>query len=179
MNNNLLILGAGQFGAMAKEIAEDMGCFGKIAFLDDRNEDAIGKLDDYEHFVVDYNYGIVAIGNTEIRLKLIQKLEEACYRVAILVSPRAYVSPSAQLMKGTIVEPMATVQTSSTVCVGCIISSGAVVRHNTFVGDGCHCDCNSVVLSGAVVPAKTKVNCGEIYDIEKSLYNLKKECQNV
>lgn len=179
MNNNLLILGAGQLGIMAKEIAEDMGCFEKIAFLDDHNEEAIGKLNDYEHFVVNYNYGIVAIGNTETRLKFIQKLEEACYRVAIFVSPRAYVSPSAQLMRGTIVEPMATIQANSTACVGCIISSGAVIRHNSFVGDGCHCDCNSVVLSGAVVPAKIKVDCGEIYDSEKSVHDLKKECKNV
>ena len=35
MNKNLLILGAGIYGLVAKEIAESMGCFGKIAFVDD------------------------------------------------------------------------------------------------------------------------------------------------
>ena len=34
-NKNLLILGAGQYGVMAKEIAEAMGAFDRIAFLDD------------------------------------------------------------------------------------------------------------------------------------------------
>ena len=48
--NNLLILGAGQFGLMVKEIAESMSCFDKIDFLDDNNEIAIGKLCDYEEF---------------------------------------------------------------------------------------------------------------------------------
>ena len=36
MNKNLLILGAGQYGQVAKEIAEDIGYFEKISFLDDR-----------------------------------------------------------------------------------------------------------------------------------------------
>ena len=36
---NLLILGAGQYGVLAKEIAESMGCFATIAFLDDSYPD--------------------------------------------------------------------------------------------------------------------------------------------
>lgn len=32
MNNNLLILGAGQYGMIAKEIAESMNCFEKNRF---------------------------------------------------------------------------------------------------------------------------------------------------
>ena len=157
MNQNLLILGAGQFGLMAKEIAESMNCFDKIDFLDDNSELAIGRLSDYEKLVVEYSNAIVAIGNPDVRLSWIQRLEEACYRVAVLVAPSAYVSPSAQLMKGTIVEPNATVQANTTVAIGCIVSSGAVIRHNAFVGDCCHLDCNAVVMSGTIVPAKTKV----------------------
>ena len=32
---NLLIIGAGQYGMVAKEIAESMKCFEKIDFVDD------------------------------------------------------------------------------------------------------------------------------------------------
>ncbi|MBR1677729.1 MAG: acetyltransferase, partial [Clostridia bacterium] len=35
MNRNLLILGAGQYGTVVKEIAKSMECFEKIDFLDD------------------------------------------------------------------------------------------------------------------------------------------------
>ena len=163
MNENLLILGAGQFGLMVKEIAESMNCFDKIAFLDDNNEIAIGTLADYEKFSCDYRYAVVAIGNPDVRLSWIEKLEAACFLIAIVVSPRAFIAPSAQLMKGTIVEPMAVVQSNSTVAIGSIISSDAVVRHNAFVGDGCHIDCNAVVMSGSVVLAKTKVEACEVY----------------
>lgn len=35
MNNNLLIVGAGIYSVVAREIAEDMGCFDKIGHVDD------------------------------------------------------------------------------------------------------------------------------------------------
>ena len=50
MNKNLLILGAGQYGCVAKEIAESMKVFKKIDFLDDHNEIAVGKIAEYEKF---------------------------------------------------------------------------------------------------------------------------------
>ena len=132
-NNNLLILGAGQFGRVAKEVAESMGRFDRIAFLDDNSDQAIGKLEDHEKFVADFSYAFVAIGNSDLRLKYIEELEEACFAIAVLVSPEAHVSPSAQLMKGTIVAPGAVVNANSTVAVGCFVCAGAIVDHNSFV----------------------------------------------
>ena len=77
MNKNLLILGAGQYGTVVKEIAISMGCFEKIGFLDDSFnadssenkycEKAIGRLEEYENYSIEYSYAIVAIGNAEIR----------------------------------------------------------------------------------------------------------------
>ena len=42
MNKNLLIVGNGQFAAMAYEVAEHMGCFEKIDFLYDGMQEAVG-----------------------------------------------------------------------------------------------------------------------------------------
>ena len=161
--NNLLILGAGQFGLMVKEIAESMGCFEKIDFLDDKNEIAIGKLSDYEQFAAEYRYAIVAIGNHEVRYSYINKLTEACFIVAVIASPEAYIAPSAKVMKGSIIEPKAVVQANTVVSIGSIISSGAVIRHNSVVGEACHIDCNAVVMSGSTVPAKTKVEACKVF----------------
>ena len=163
MIGNLLILGAGQYGMLAKEIAESMKCYEKIDFLDDNNEIAIGKLQDYSNFVSEYPYAVVAIGNPEIRLNLIRKLEQANYKIATLISPMAYISPTAKVMHGSIIEPCAVVQTDAVVSKGVIISSGAVVRHNAFVGEGCHCDCGSVVMTNSKVPSNLKICCNEVY----------------
>ena len=58
MNKNLLILGAGQYGLVAREIALSMRCFEKIDFLDDKSELAIGRLEDYEKYTAGYSCAI-------------------------------------------------------------------------------------------------------------------------
>lgn len=163
-NKNLLIVGVGQYGCVAREIAEDMRSFDKISFLDDKNESAIGTLADMDRFVDEYTYAFVAIGNPVLRLELIDRLEKAGYRMATLISPRAYVSPSAQLLGGVIVEPMAVISTASFLGRGTIVSAGAIVNHNCYVGDVCHLDCNSTVLSNSIVPTSTRLPYGEIYE---------------
>lgn len=162
-HENLLILGAGQFGVMVKEIAESINCFAKISFLDDFSEQAIGKIGDYALFADEYQCAIVAIGNPTLREKFIQDLVDFGFKVPSLISPYACVFSSASVGKGSIVEPMATVQSNATLGDGCIVSSGAVVRHNAVVGAFCHLDCNSVALSYAEIPQKTKVSCCQIY----------------
>ena len=153
---NLLILGAGQYGAFVKELAQESGSYELIDFLDDYNLGAIGKITDLESFSSNYGSALVAIGNTDIRLALFEKLCKNNYYVPSLVSPRAYVSPSAVIGAGTIVEPMAVVQSGAKIGDCCLIASGAVVKHNAIVEDGCYIDCNSVVTAGEVVPFKTK-----------------------
>ena len=90
MNNNLLILGNGRLELAVKEIAEEMNCFAKIDFLSDESESAIGKLSDYEKFSADYKYAYPAFENPEERINWIQRLEQSCYKVAVLVHPKAY-----------------------------------------------------------------------------------------
>lgn len=174
MNNSLLILGAGQYGMVAKEIAEAMKAFEKIDFLDDNSELAIGKLDAYEPLVMDYNYTVVAIGDSELRLKWIQKLVEACYRVAVLVHPSAYIAPSAQLQKGCIVEPHAVVQTNAALAVGVLLSAGAIVGHDSFVGDGCHIDTGAVIEPNSVVPLGMTIACGQRFGKKDCIRELRK-----
>ena len=170
MNKNLLILGAGQYGQVAKEIADDMKCFEKIAFLDDKfgentdqNELIIGNLSDYEKFVTEYSYAFVAIGSAELRLEYIKKLQDECFNVVTLVSPKAYVSQSAQIMCGSIVEAMAVVNAKVSIAIGVYVCAGAIVNHNSFVGDGCTLQCGSTVPANSLVLAKTTLGYNEVY----------------
>ena len=65
MNKNLFIIGAGQYGFVAKEIAGEMNFFDKIDFLDDNNEIAIGNFERYEELSASYSYDVAAIDNSE------------------------------------------------------------------------------------------------------------------
>lgn len=157
MNNNLLILGNGRLELAVKEIAEEMNCFAKIDFLSDESGSAIGKLSDYEKFSADYKYAYPAFENPEERINWIQRLEQSCYKVAVLVHPKAYVAHTAQLRKGVLIEPMAVIKSNASIGIGSIVAAGAVVGSNTFVGDGCFIGCNSAVSDNTLVPAGTKI----------------------
>ena len=162
MNDSLLILGAGQYGCVVKEIAQAMNCFQSIDYLDDQNPIAIGKLADYTYFAEKYTCAVVAIGNPQMRLAYLEKLK-GHYRLPNLIHPHSYISTSAQLGCGCVVEPMAVVHANTKVGTGCLICAGAVVNHNSELGDGCQIDCNSTVPARSVVQNHTKVGAGTVF----------------
>ena len=159
MDNNLIIFGSGQYGCIAKEIALSMNCFDKINFLDDNDKNAIGKIKDYKKFNDCYKKVAIAIGNPSIREKLIGLIRKSDFQLTTLISPFAFVSPSAKIHEGCIIEPMAVVQANTELSEGVIVSSGAVINHNSFIGSVCHIDCNAVVKSNSIIESGTKINC--------------------
>jgi acetyltransferase-like isoleucine patch superfamily enzyme len=165
---NLLILGAGQYGSVVKQVAASMGIFDKIEFLDDNNPQAIGKLIDCEKYLAEFSYAFVSIGNAEVRQDWLNKLEKIGFKLAVLISPKSYVDSSAQISGGSIVEPMAVVNANSTLSKGVFVCAGAIVNHNSFVGDVCQLDCGSVVGSNVNLPAKTKLKYNEVFDNERA-----------
>ena len=170
MNDNLLIVGAGAYGLVAKEIAESMGCFDKIEFVDDNaqtafdNSKVIGRISDIKDLTNHYSNVIVAIGNPNVRLALIQKIkDETTCNIINLISPKAYVAPSAKIDEGCIIEPMAVVHAACVLGIGCLISAGAVVNHAAVCGNGVHVDCNATVPGCIKVPPATKVYSGTVF----------------
>lgn len=158
----LLILGAGQYGIVAKEIAESTQEYDAIDYLDDCSKIAIGKIADYEKFTDTYDSAVVAIGNAEMRLKYIEKLSKAGFNVPSLIHAKACVSPSAVIGIGSFIEPLAVVHTDVTVGIGCIISAGTILNHNSRIGDGCHLNCGTIVKARAAVDRMFKSDYGQI-----------------
>ena len=159
----LLILGAGQYAMVVREIAQATGGYEQIDFLDDRSPLALGKLEELAAFAPSYTCGIVAMGNPALRANWMARLAEAGLQIPVLVHPKAYVSPSAVLGQGCVVEPMAVVQTGAQVGDGCLLCAGSVVNHNAFVNAVCQIDCCAVVPANAQVPEGTKVPCGSVF----------------
>lgn len=169
MNENmkgrkLLILGAGQYGNVVRETAEAIGCFSAIAFLDDKNPIAIGRLSDYRTYRNEFDCAFVAMGNPQLRKQWLNLLEREGFDLPVLVHPRAYVSPSAVLGKATIVEPLVVVNPQVTVEMGALLCVGCVLNHNSHILPVCQIDCNAVVASNAVVPEGTKVPSCTVYE---------------
>lgn len=171
MRESLLIIGASTFSAVAYEIANDMNCFDKIDFVDDQRivstngKKIIGNVASIAELSDKYRNVVVAIGSADVRQKIVDQIksQNLCNLVS-LVSPRAYISPNSKIMGGCIVEPMAVIHTGCTIGEGCIISAGAVVNHESVCGDFVHVDCNATVAGYSIVPPKTKVPCGSVFD---------------
>lgn len=176
MNKNLLIVGASTYAVVASEIATDMGCFEKIDFVDDaRNTtpngiEVVGTTKDMDKLALEYSNIVVAIGNPNVRLALLNRIkQETSYRIVSLISPKAYISPNAQIGEGCIIEPMAVVHTGCMIATGCIISAGAVINHVSMCCDGVHVDCNATVEGYCFVPAGTNICCGEVYKRKETI----------
>ena len=156
MNNNrsLLIIGAGDHGKVVYELAKEIGCFEKIAFVDDNKNktfEIIGPVNGISEYRKGFSDCVVSIGNNELRAGLLCKVMELGYNIPILIHPKAYVSPSARIGNGTIIEAMVAINSNAEIGIGCLLSVGAIVDHNGIVEDFCHLDAGSVVKTNGRV----------------------------
>lgn len=170
MFKKLIIVGAGIYSAVVYDIALELGIYGKIFFVDDNTDktpfgcSVMGRICDIPLVCADGCDVIVAIGNSDVRERLIEKFKsEKKYRPVSLVSPKAFVSPLATVGVGCVIEPMAVVHPCCTIEDGCIVSAGAVLNHGAECGRYSHIDCNSTVEGYAFVPAKFKLNSGNVF----------------
>ena len=168
----LVIIGAGGYGQTVCDVAEQSGKYEKIVFLDDNKvaDNVVGKCEDFEKFISDDTEIYPAFGNNQARLSFIQKLEEKCANIPIIVHKTAYVSPKARLEKGTVVLPNAMVNTDTVVEKGCIINCGAIVDHGCVIENGVHVCLGAVVKAENRIPAFMKVEAGQV--IENRTYKL-------
>ena len=162
----LLILGAGGYGKTILDVAEQLGCYEKIAFLDDNasGSNILGKCKEYPMFADEWTEIYPAFGNNEIRMQWLEHLEEEGIGIPTLVHPRAYVSPKATLGTGTMILPMAVVNTGVRVGNGCIVNIGALVDHDTVLEDGVHLAPGAVVKAENRIPEKSKIDSNRVVE---------------
>lgn len=153
----ILIVGGGGHAVVVADAAGEAGL--PIAgFLDDNAEAPLsGRLDrlgmvamlERADFVGRHPV-ILATGDLDFRRTLIGTLAaHAGYRLASVVHPRAYVSPSATVGMGVFIGPGAIVHAEASVGDHTIINTAAVVEHHCVVGENTHIAPN-VALGGDV-----------------------------
>ena len=164
MERSLLIIGAGQYGYVARDVAASTGMYETVDFADDQSEAALYTVQEALKRGNEYRYAFVAIGSSEARERLTGAFASAGFKIARLISPKAWVSEGAELGEGCIVEPMAVVNNGAVLGRGTFVCAGAVVNHNAVVGSFCQCDCNCTVAARASVPDGIKISCGTFYE---------------
>lgn len=161
----LLIIGAGGHGKVVAEAAELENKYDKIAFLDDNNKldgiynfPVVGKVTNYKNLKCKYKYAFVAIGNNEVRVKIIEDILREGFIVPIIIHPKATVSNYSKVGFGTVILSGAIVNVNSSIGKGCILNINSTLDHDSTLGDGVH------ISSGAVVGSM--VNIGDLSTIK-------------
>lgn len=161
---NLLILGAGSQGPVVKEIAEAIGIFDEIAFLDDdpNNKLAIGPLKDLEKLKYRYPMGIASFGDSFLRERYMNELEKSGYVVPSMIHPSATLSLTAVLGRSVVIEARCVVSASAEIGRGALISSASVIEVGAKIGQFVHIGSSVTVAKGVSVPDYTRVPSGSV-----------------
>jgi len=150
----LMIFGAGGHGKVVAETAEAIGGFEPIQFLDCEYVQLNGSLrwpvrDPQEAIVGERTRAVVAIGNAQRRMGLLEELKASGCMLPVLVHPTAWLSPSTLCGEGTVIFAGAVIQADARLGRAVIVNTQASVDHDCVLGDGVHI-CPGAHLAGNV-----------------------------
>ena len=165
MMKRLVILGSGGYGHTVADVAEQLGY--KVVFLDDAIPDH--PLASFMKYIDDSTSFIPALGNNQLRITWINKIEKQGAQLATLIHPTAYVSPTAAINSGTVILPRAIVNTDTVIERGCMINLGAIIDHGCIIEEGCHICLGAIVKGENRIERLTKIEAGEVIEARKYL----------
>lgn len=162
----LIILGAGGYGRTVTDVAHQLGY--TTIVLDDA--DPAHPLSSFESYINPTTSFIPAFGNNVFRMEWINRIEESGGKLATLIHPTAYVSPTATINRGTVILPHAIVNTDVVINRGCIINLGAIVDHGCILEEGVHLAPGAIVKGENRIQRLSKIEAGEL--VERGQYPL-------
>lgn len=142
-----IVLGAGGHAKVIIEILRESAAYQPIGCLGQMPENChdllgvpiLGNDDQLDVIRArGIQYAFVAIGDNRVRQMLIERVRRAGFRLAQAISPRATISPSAQLGDGVAIMPGAHVGTETRLGEGVIVNTRAVVDHDGLLGSCVH-----------------------------------------
>ena len=170
----LLIAGASGHGKVIADIAVKLKQYEKILFLDDDRSihEIMGfpvihtimsdkKL--FAQWFGDLDIEVViAIGNSQIRMRKQQMFEEAGIQIATLIHPSAVIGQDVTIGAGTVIMANAVVNSASRIGKGCIINTAASVDHDNQIEDYVHVSVGSHLAGTVFVGRHTWIGAGAV-----------------
>lgn len=157
----LVIIGASGHGEVCAEIAEQIGAYESIVFLDDDinktkclHFNVVGKTSDTDKYI-DSDF-FVAIGDNKTRKKISRNI----INLVTLIHPKAVVSKSALIEKGCAVMANAVINANCKIGKGCIINTGSTVDHDCILEDYVHISPGSNIAGNCKLGEETWIGIG-------------------
>ena len=160
----LVIIGAGGYGQSVGDVAGQLKRYSEIIYLDDDvpKEIITDRCEAFSKYISDDTEIYPALGNNELRLNWIVRIENEGGQLATIVHPSAYVSPSSSIGQGVVVMPMASIGTGCSIDDGAIINMGAIVDHGCVIEECVHVAPGAIIKAENRIPMLTKVESGAV-----------------
>ena len=167
----LLIAGAGGHARACIDVVEAAGAI-RIGGLMGRPDEVgqqvlgyrvLGSESDIAPLRAEHDHALVGVGQIKsyaAREQLFDLLAGHGFTLATIVSPRAYVSPHAEIGAGSIVMHGAVVNAGARIGRNCIINSMALVEHDVSIDDHCHVATGARVNGGVVIGSRVFIGSG-------------------
>lgn len=107
-------------------------------------------------------YFFPAVGDNELRSKLIQFIRSQNRKELVLIHPEAAVSKDVRIGLSTMIGPKAVVNPFAKIGEGVIINSGAIIEHECVVGDFCHIAPGATVLGNVQIGKSTFIGANVV-----------------
>lgn len=166
----LLILGAGGFGQTIAEVAELLGNWKSISFVDDRWPEqqwagcypivsniqnlSLIKQQDFE--------AIIAVGNNQIRQKWQQLLLDLSIPLTTIIHPQTVIAPSAKIGQGVSIMAGCVIGTNTIIQDGAILNMGTLLDHDVIIEAFSHLSVGVKVAGGKTITASSFLGIGTI-----------------
>lgn len=165
-NNGIVLIGNGGHARAVRDVIESITSYSislggrpTVAMvIEDSRKMAIVGCGGCRHFVL----GVGQIKSAQDRIDIVKQFSGDGVLWPTIISPHAYVSPTAKIGIGVVIMHGAVVNTGAEIRDFCIINTNAVVEHDAYVDDFCHISTGAIVNGGAGVGRESFVGSNAI-----------------
>lgn len=150
---NTLIWGDGGHAKMIYSLICDDEKFGRVHL--------IGKYDQtsYIQMAKQKNCAsILGVGDLNIRLNIINKLEKINANWITIISDKSIISETSKIGLGTVIMPGVIINNNVEISKNCIINTGSIIEHDCKIGDNAFIGPGSVVTGGCIIGKNVTIN---------------------
>ncbi len=152
----IILIGGGGHCISCIDVLRLLGKFEIIGIIDTAEKvgstllgiKVVGTDDDIPHLVSKYKNFLITVGQiktVDIRERIYDVIKKNGGNLPVIISPKAYVSSTANIDEGTILMHNSFVNANAIIGKNCIINTGALIEHESIVGDFCHISTQAVV----------------------------------
>lgn len=124
---------------------------------------ALGHDQDLGHLRALFQSAMVTVGQIktpQVRSKLFEMLLRYSFKIPVIISPLAHLSPHSSVGSGSIVMHHALINAETLIGMNCIINSKALIEHECYIGNHCHIAVGALLCGGVTIEAGTFIGAG-------------------